>query len=73
MNVVADVEATFEVSLTTVTVSVPFDETAADTTAPFAKNSPMTALAKPTPLNFRNEYFFCISLFFIYSSAIFII
>ena len=63
MNVVADVEATFKVSLTTVAVSVSFDKTAADTTVPFAKNSPITALAKPIPLYFLNDYFLCKFLF----------
>ena len=61
VNVVADVEATFEVSLTKVTLSLPLDVTAA-LTDPFAKNSPITALASPTPLNFLYEYFLCISL-----------
>ena len=68
MNVVADVEATFEVSLTTVAVSVPFDKTAANTgLAPTDKATPVAKIVAPISLEsvrpslyLRRENFSCL-------------
>ena len=51
VNVVADVEATFEVSLTKVTLSPPLDVTAAATgLAPTAKATPVAKIVAPINL-----------------------
>ena len=64
MNVVADVEATFEVSLTTVTVSVPFELTSAKAVPPLANNpiptnnvAPISFESVRPSLYFLNENF----------------